>query len=364
MWKFRQKCHESINLLWTSFLLSTLLLLVLTAPSLAWAEGYWRLADLNFEEHEYISQRPYISGVYSAGFIDPEPNETLVLGEVPNLVYFTVLEREPSNMLGLAEIEGVVAEGATGDLGLSLYKGMFKFSAPPAHLIPGQKFSMSFSGSQLFNTTSLYSGISLWSYEKIYKPGDLSTGYFTEVGYAHLELYAGPTAGDKTYGQVTAQVMPRNQDVGRNDGYIYRVMVKTGEAYRIYDYVYDWIPGPLPTQKEIRVFIDYELLTVEVPPVIQNGRTMLPLRAILEALGAEVGWDPITQTVTATKGDTVVTMVLGSSTAYVNNIPFKLDAPPYTVKGRTLVPARFLAESFKAGVAWDGTAWTVHITTK
>ena len=261
MWNFR-KNREVL----TALLLSALILTIAPLPSVAWAEGYWRLSDMKFQENEYISQRPYISGIYSAGFIDPVPGEHLVLGEVPNLVYFTVLERQPSNMLGLAEVEGAVREGATGDLGLSLYKGIYKFTTPPAYLIPGQKFSMSFSGSQMVNTTTIQHGISLWSYEKMYKLGDLSSGYFTEVGYAHIELLSGPAAGDRTYGQATAQVMPRNQDIGRNDGYIYRVMLKTGDAYRIYDYVYDWIPGPVPKQKEIRVFIDYNLLTVEVPP--------------------------------------------------------------------------------------------------
>lgn len=105
---------------------------------------------------------------------------------------------------------------------------------------------------------------------------------------------------------------------------------------------------------DISVLVDGEKVTFDVPPSLINGRTMVPLRAIFEALGATVEWDGATSTATATRGETVVKLTIGADTMYVNGEGKKLDAPGTIVSGRTLVPLRAVSEAFACGVSWDG----------
>ncbi len=97
-------------------------------------------------------------------------------------------------------------------------------------------------------------------------------------------------------------------------------------------------------------------------PIAQNERTLLPIRAVIEALGGSVTWDGETQTVMlAYKGD-IITMVIGSTTAYINEEAQTLDVAPVVIDERTMLPIRFVAEGFKLGVDWDGETQTVTVT--
>ena len=100
-----------------------------------------------------------------------------------------------------------------------------------------------------------------------------------------------------------------------------------------------------------------------VPASTINGRTMVPMRAIFEALGAEVAWNNTTKGITATKEDKTVNLYLNNKTAYIDGIASVLDAAPVTLDGRTMVPARFVAEAMGCTVGWDGATQTVNITT-
>lgn len=111
----------------------------------------------------------------------------------------------------------------------------------------------------------------------------------------------------------------------------------------------------------IKVYIENSRLDMEVTPQIQNGRTLVPLRAIFEALGADINWDPVTRTVTGTKDNTMVTLTIDSKTAYINGTAKELDVPAVIVSGRTMVPARFIAESLGAVVGWDNDSKTVLV---
>ncbi len=115
-------------------------------------------------------------------------------------------------------------------------------------------------------------------------------------------------------------------------------------------------------QQEITVIINGTPVAFDQPPIIQNDRTLVPLRAIFEALGGTVGWDDVTQTVTSVKGDITVRLTIGSNLLYVNEAAVKLDVPAQLVNGRTLVPARAVAESFRCKVDWDEKTQTVLIT--
>ena len=113
----------------------------------------------------------------------------------------------------------------------------------------------------------------------------------------------------------------------------------------------------------IKVAIDGVNQTYDVMPVIDNGRTLVPMRAIFEALGASVSWDDATKTVTGTKDETVVVLQIGNKEVYVNNDKKELDVPAKIVDGRTLVPVRFISESLGCNVGWDDSTKTVIINT-
>ena len=115
---------------------------------------------------------------------------------------------------------------------------------------------------------------------------------------------------------------------------------------------------------EITVLIDGEQIEFEVPPQIMNGRTMVPFRAIFENLGAEVDWDNDTRTAIGIKDDVVVEAQIGNTTMCVDGEEKLMDIAPVIVGGRTLVPARFVAEAFNCDVDWDNTTRTVIIVTE
>lgn len=104
----------------------------------------------------------------------------------------------------------------------------------------------------------------------------------------------------------------------------------------------------------IPVLIDGAPVTMDSPPLIRDGRTMVPFRALAEALGVNVTWDAPTQTVQATDGKTAIRLQIDNGTAYRDGAPVALDAPPLITGGRTLIPLRFFSETFDCRVVWDG----------
>jgi hypothetical protein len=119
--------------------------------------------------------------------------------------------------------------------------------------------------------------------------------------------------------------------------------------------------NPGLAQAQPKVILDGSLLVFDVPPIIEDGRTLVPLRTIFEALGATVEWDNDTQTVTAFKADTEVKLVIGGQ-AFKNGSPVFLDVPARIISGRTMVPLRFVSEAMGCAVEWDNDTQTVNIT--
>lgn len=114
-------------------------------------------------------------------------------------------------------------------------------------------------------------------------------------------------------------------------------------------------------QASPQVVLDGRTISFDVPPTIENDRTMVPLRAIFEALGAAVQWDDATQTVTATKAETEIKLVIGGN-AYKNGEPVYLDVPAKLMNDRTMVPLRFVSEAMGCQVYWNDATETVTIT--
>lgn len=120
---------------------------------------------------------------------------------------------------------------------------------------------------------------------------------------------------------------------------------------------------PVSANNEICVYLNGTKLEFDVPPQIIDGRTLVPMRKIFESLGAVVTWDNSTQTATGRKGDTIVNVSINSKTLFKNGVPTSLDVPPALIDGRTLVPVRAIAESFDCEVAWIQDTRTVEIST-
>ena len=97
-------------------------------------------------------------------------------------------------------------------------------------------------------------------------------------------------------------------------------------------------------------------------PVVQNDRTLVPIRAIIEAMGGSVNWDEETQTAFLEYNGDIITLAIGNRMAYFNETANTLDVAPTVINDRTMLPIRFIAESFKFNVDWDGKTQTITIT--
>lgn len=114
----------------------------------------------------------------------------------------------------------------------------------------------------------------------------------------------------------------------------------------------------------VSVVLDGTELSFDVAPQIINGRTMVPMRKIFEEMGATVRWFDETQTVRAVQSICFVQATINDNVMTVNGTPKILDVPPMLKDGRTLVPVRFIAEAFGAKVEWQSESATVYITSQ
>ena len=125
-----------------------------------------------------------------------------------------------------------------------------------------------------------------------------------------------------------------------------------------------YVSEPKIPETIITVTVNGKKISFDQAPTLENGRTLVPLRAIFEALGAEVLWNDDTQTVTATKGSTEISLQIGSTQMNVNGAIKTLDVPAKLINSRTLVPVRAISEAFGCKVDWDQDTQTVLITSK
>lgn len=109
----------------------------------------------------------------------------------------------------------------------------------------------------------------------------------------------------------------------------------------------------------VRVTLDGAELVFDIPGQIINNRTMVPFRGIFEALGATVDWDETTQTVTAVRGQDSVELTIASTVVKWRRSIIRADVAPVVVDGRTLIPLRFIGQALGTYVGWDGNTRTV-----
>lgn len=96
-------------------------------------------------------------------------------------------------------------------------------------------------------------------------------------------------------------------------------------------------------------------------PVIEDDRTLIPIRGLLEKLGASVSWDHDNYNAVVERNGVTVVLPIGSSTAYVNGQAVELDVPAELRNGRTMVPLRFVLDNFGIEIEWDQDTRTVSI---
>jgi len=115
------------------------------------------------------------------------------------------------------------------------------------------------------------------------------------------------------------------------------------------------------------MYVNGKLVILDSVPIVRNDRTLLPIRFVAEALGAQVGWDEAQQKVTIQDSKTKIEMWINKPTAIVNGKTVYIDPAnykvvPILVNGRTMLPVRFVSESLGAEVEWNEAQQKVTIT--
>jgi len=112
---------------------------------------------------------------------------------------------------------------------------------------------------------------------------------------------------------------------------------------------------------QAQALVNNRVVMLDVAPRVRNGRAMVPLRFVAEALGAEVTWQAGTQTVEVVLGEIKVILTIGKRQAIVNEVAVMLDHPPVLELGRTMVPIRFVAEVLGYEVVWHAATNRIEI---
>lgn len=111
----------------------------------------------------------------------------------------------------------------------------------------------------------------------------------------------------------------------------------------------------------VYVKLNDTLLGFETTPVIEDERTLVPMRFLFEQMGADVEWNQETQTATATMNNTAVAFSINDTNAEVNGTAATMDVPARLINDKTMVPLRFLSEELGYTVTWDEDARTAII---
>lgn len=120
-------------------------------------------------------------------------------------------------------------------------------------------------------------------------------------------------------------------------------------------------PTPIPPTSPSPAINSKALITFDVQPVNEKGTTLVPLRKLFEVLGANVKFEPTTGTIAGAKGDNIILLTLDSNIAYVNGKKVTLSVSAKSVNGRTLVPLRFISEALGSDVKFDPKTQEVNI---
>jgi N-acetylmuramoyl-L-alanine amidase len=112
----------------------------------------------------------------------------------------------------------------------------------------------------------------------------------------------------------------------------------------------------------VNLQVDGQTVNSDVAPVIIKERTLIPARAVFESMGADVEWDEATRLVDITLGSSTVKLTIDSKAATVNGSQTNMDVPAMIINDRTMIPLRFVSESLACGISWDDASRTAFIT--
>ncbi|MBR3933928.1 MAG: copper amine oxidase N-terminal domain-containing protein [Clostridia bacterium] len=188
------------------------------------------------------------------------------------------------------------------------------------------------------------------------------------IEYVYVKLY--DSTGKEVWSKnprwnSTNKLISFESDIELSAGNYYVTVSKDGSRCGNYTFAISTgynVKAADPEIPTVKVVLNGKQLQFDQNPIIDTGRTLVPVRAIFEAMGATVEWYGDTQTVISKKGNTTISMVIGNNAMYKNDSYVWLDVPPQIFNGRTLVPVRAIAEAYGCNVTWDGANWTVVIT--
>lgn len=126
-----------------------------------------------------------------------------------------------------------------------------------------------------------------------------------------------------------------------------------------------FVATPAFAHPAIQVYVDGQTITFDQAPVIVDDRTLVPMRAIFQALGSTVAWSEPEQLITSTKGGDTVVLKIGEAGLFKNGqLVYTMDVPARIMNDRTMVPLRAIAQAFDAEVDWDGVGYVITINSK
>lgn len=212
-------------------------------------------------------------------------------------------------------------------------------------LIKGDNFLSSVCYRPLYNGVNMDKVMPLSAYVHVYNDKVSKVDYYVDGSF-----------------MATASKIPYSVCIGMSDitpgEHIVEAVVVT-ERGQVINKMYN---VNVAGSNDIGVYVSGNMVEFDQKPLIHNGRTIVPLRAIFEALGARVEWDQATSTATSYKDDVVVSLTINNDILLKNGEKIVLDVPALLVNGRTMVPVRAISEAFGLEVGWDSAANSVVIT--
>ncbi len=112
---------------------------------------------------------------------------------------------------------------------------------------------------------------------------------------------------------------------------------------------------------QVKLIIEGKAVEPDVPPLLENGRTLVPIRVVAEEMGANVSWNQATRTATIERDQKQIVLQLGNTKAKKNNQEVALDVPPKLQDNRMLLPLRFVGEALDSLIGWDSGSRTVVV---
>ncbi|MET3291684.1 UNVERIFIED_CONTAM: N-acetylmuramoyl-L-alanine amidase [Brevibacillus sp. OAP136] len=143
-------------------------------------------------------------------------------------------------------------------------------------------------------------------------------------------------------------------------------MRKSYAAWMLLLFSFCLLPGlamaaPAQAQDQLKLMVEGKSVDADVPPVIDQGRTLVPVRVVAEQLGATVTWDDVSRSATIVRGQTTLELTLDRKAARKNGKDVQLDTAPKVHNGRMLLPLRFVSESLGLTVGWEEATRTVIV---